>query len=312
MDELDVLKKDGIQANPLIEARKHMNLTEMRLFGLGLSDIALQIKDNNVQDVDFHDTWITYSDLVKLFASNNGGNIANLKKQTTKAYQSFIRISNEDGGFTLRHIYEEMAYYPRKGLLIRFHDKLKPYILELAGKAYTVYKLNLLFLLSSEYSQRLMELLLEKQGHLKKQDRVFRELSLEELREKLNVPDGKYKNRIDNFKFRVLDEPIREINQKTDYLVWYDVKKQGRRITGFKIWMKFKDRVDANKVEKKQDDLKMPVPKDEPEELDAATVETILKLWQLNGKEFTPAVLQALEQRGYTKATFMRRYCCFE
>jgi plasmid replication initiation protein len=247
MGEVALLKRDIIQANPLIEARKHMNMTEMRLFGLGLSDVTPHITDNHVHDVEFHDTWISYTELVNLFGSNNGGNVANLKRQILKAYQGFIEISKEDGGFKLRHIYEEMEYFPQKGLLIRFHDKLKPYILDLVGKAYTVYKLNLLFLLSSEYSQRLMELLLEKQGYLKSQDKVFRILTIEEVRDKLNIPDGKYEGRINNFRSRVLDIPIKEINEKTDYFVWYEVQKTGRKVTGFKFWLKLKKA--AEKVE---------------------------------------------------------------
>lgn len=79
MGDLAILDKDIIQANPLIEARKHMNMTEMRLFGLGLADITPHIKDNHVHDVEFHDTWITYTDLISLFSRNNGGNVANLK-----------------------------------------------------------------------------------------------------------------------------------------------------------------------------------------------------------------------------------------
>ena len=48
MGEAALLKKDIIQANPLIEARKHMNMTEMRLFGLGLADVTPHITDNHV------------------------------------------------------------------------------------------------------------------------------------------------------------------------------------------------------------------------------------------------------------------------
>lgn len=272
MGEVALLKKDIIQANPLIEARKHMNMTEMRLFGLGLADVTPHITDNHVHDVEFHDTWISYTELVDLFGSNNSGNVANLKKQILKAYQGFIEISMEDGGFKLRHIYEEMEYFPQKGLLIRFHDKLKPYILDLVGKAYTVYKLNLLFLLSSEYSQRLMELLLEKQGYLKSQDKVFRILTIEAVREKLNVPDGKYVNRIDNFKRRVLDDPIAEINDKTDYFVWYEVQKTGRKVTGFKFWLKMKKTAEkmVETIEEDPAPVLSPVPKSDKEELIAA------------------------------------------
>ena len=237
------LEKNIVQGNPLIEARKHMNVTEMRLFGLGLSDIHPHIKDDTVYDVDFHDTWITYGELQELFNSDHNGNISNLKKKIDKAFQAFIEIPNSEGGFKLRHIYEEMEYFPQKGLLIRFHDKLKPFVLDLVGKAYTVYKLKLLFLLSSEYSQRIIELLLKQQGFFKKGSKeVFYEVTIEELRRELNITDELYAGRMDNFRSRVLDLPIKEINDKTDYFVWYDIIKKGRRITGVRLWMRVKEK----------------------------------------------------------------------
>ena len=245
MGSLEKLERNITQANPLIEARKSMNVTGMRIFGLGLSDIKPHIKDDTVYDVEFRDTWISYKELEELFGAENGGNIANLKKQIEKAFQGFIEIPNSAGGFKLSHIYEEIEYFPQQGLLIRFHDKLKPYILELVDKAYTSYKLKLLFLLSSEYSQRIIELLLKQKGFFKKGKReIYYEITVEELRRELNIPDDLYKGRIDNFRSRVLDLPMQEINKKTDYNVWYDTVKRGRKITGFRLWLKIKNQED--------------------------------------------------------------------
>lgn len=248
-----------VQANPLIEAKKHMNVTEMRLFGLGLSDIRPHITDGKIHDVDFHDTWITYKELEDLFHISNeseenngkskkisGGSVTNLKRQIKKAFQSYIEIPNDKGGFRLNHIYEEMEYFPQEGLLIRFHDKLKPYILDLVGKAYTSYKLKLLFLLSSEYSQRIMELLLKQKGFFDEEhQKVYYDVTTEELRRELDIPDNLYVGRMDNFKSRVLDLPIKEINEKTDYKVTYNVIKKGRRITGFRLWLEIKKEENA-------------------------------------------------------------------
>ena len=252
MGSLEKLEKYIAQANPLIEARKHMNVTEMRLFGLGLSDIKPHITDDKIYDVEFHDTWITYKELEDLFNISekdnkkkkkiSGGNITNLKRQIKKAFQSYIEIPNDKGGFRLNHIYEEMEYFPQEGLLIRFHDKLKPYILDLVGKAYTSYKLKLLFLLSSEYSQRIMELLLKQQGFFKKgHKKIYYEVTVEELRREFDIPDNLYVGRMDNFKSRVLDLPIKEINEKTDYEVSYEDIKRGRKITGFRLWLEMKE-----------------------------------------------------------------------
>jgi len=236
-----ILDKTVIQANPLIEARKKMNVTEMRLFILGLQDVKPHIKDENFHDVEFHETRITHSELVELFGSENNGNIANLKKQVTKAYQGYIELSYENGGFGLRHIYKKMDYTPQEGLVIQFDDEIKPYVLELVNQAYTKYKVKALFTLSSEYAWRILESLLEKQGYFKQgYKEVYLDLKLEELCFRLNVDIKSYKGRIDNFRSRVLDLPIKEINQKTDYFVWYEVQKTGRKVTGFKFWIRLR------------------------------------------------------------------------
>ena len=46
MNEVSILEKEVVQANPLIEARKHMNLSEMRLFLLGLQGIVIKSHGN--------------------------------------------------------------------------------------------------------------------------------------------------------------------------------------------------------------------------------------------------------------------------
>ena len=258
-----ILDKTVIQANPLIEARKKMNVTEMRLFILGLQDVKPHIKDENFHDVEFHETRITHSELVELFGSENNGNIANLKKQITKAYQGYIELSYENGGFGLRHIYKKMDYRPQEGLVIQFDDEIKPYVLELVNQAYTKYKVKALFTLSSEYAWRILESLLEKQGYFKQgHTEVFLVLTMEELRFRLNVADGMYEGKICNFRKFVLDLPIKEINEKTDYEVWYEVTKTGRKVTGFKFWMRLKTSVtidiEEQDAEKSQQDVKMP------------------------------------------------------
>lgn len=241
MGAVAILEKDVVQANPLIEARKEMNVTEMRLFVLGLQDITPHIKDDTLHDVDFHETIIPYSELMELFGKEYNGNITNLKKQVKKASRCVIELSSENGGFGFASIYRKIRYEPNKGLIIHFNDELKPYILELVNQAYTRYKVKAFFSLSSSYSWRILESLLEKQGYLRQGNKeIFLVLTVEELRFRLNVPDGLYKGKMCNFRSRILDLPIKEINEKTDYFVWYEVQKTGRKVTGFKFWMKLK------------------------------------------------------------------------
>ena len=261
MGALKILEKSVIQANPLIRARKEMNLTEMRLFVLGLQDIKPHIKDGIVHDVDFHETWITHNELLELFGSDNNGNINNLKKQVKKASRSIIEMDYEDGGFEFDTIYRKIKYFPKKGLVIHFSDEMKPYILELVNQAYTRYKVKALFSLSSEYAWRILESLLEKQGYFKQgRKEVYVELTMKELRFRLNVPDGLYEGRMDNFRSRVLDLPIKDINEKTDYFVWYDVLKTGTKVTGFKLWLRLKDGAKAEILANEENVVAIDVP----------------------------------------------------
>ena len=258
MNEISILEKEVVQANPLIEARKHMNLSEMRLFLLGLQGIKPNIStDGNIHDVEFHDIWVSPSQLESLFSNNTGG-VANLKRHIQKAFQGFIEISEENGGFSLYHIYQRMKYFPQNGLLIKFDDEMKPYILDILNQSYTRYALKHVFPLSSEYGWRIMELLLEYQGYLKRgKSYIYRKFTLSEIRFLLNVPEGKYEDRMNNFRKYVLDNPIEEINEKTVYHVWYDVCKTGRKVSGFTFYM-----------ERKHDDDGAAVPPEEVAALD--------------------------------------------
>jgi len=233
IDKKSILEKVVIQVNPLIESRKKMNLSELRLFALGLQDVKPHITENNTYDIDFPETLIPPKELAELFGGNTGG-IANLRRHIKKTFQGYIEIDHVDGGFTLYHIFQKMHYTPSEGLTIKFDDEMKPYILDLLGKPYTSYALKHVFPLTSEYGWRLMELMLQYQGYWKKGMNVIqRRFTIDDLRFRLNVPEGKYEGRLDNFKTFVLDNPIKEINQKTGYHLSYEVEKKDRKLVGF-------------------------------------------------------------------------------
>lgn len=290
MSKSKLLDKDVVQANPLIRARKEMSLTEMRLFMLGLQDIKPYITDDVVHDLDFHETKITYTELLKLFGSDHNGNITNLKKQVEKAYDGKIKLSYEDGGFGFRHIYKKMDYIPQEGLTILFDDEIKPYILKIVNQQYTKYKLKAVFALSSVYALRLLETLLENQGFFKQgKKKIYKTLTVEEIRFRLNVGEGLYKGRMNNFKKKVLDEPIEDINQKTDYHVWYDIIKEGRKTTGFTFWLEVNTNTKALPAPTQD------IPLEEKLEQEAGPV----KLIEPPAQEKTPRGLSDEEQEAY-------------
>ena len=237
MEKKSILEKVVIQVNPLIESRKKMNLSELRLFALGLQDVKPHITENNTYDVDFPETLIPPKELAELFGGNTGG-IANLRRHIGKAFQGYIEIDHVDGGFSLYHIFQKMHYTPSEGLTIKFDDEMKPYILDLLGKPYTSYALKHVFPLTSEYGWRLMELMLQYQGYWKKGINVIkRRFAIDDLRFRLNVPEGKYEGRMNNFRKKILDNPIEEINAKTGYHLTYEVEKEGKKVAAFVFFM---------------------------------------------------------------------------
>ena len=105
-----------------------------------------------------------------------------------------------------------------------------------AEQFFTQYMLSQTANLSSVYSVRLYELLIQWKTAVKTP--VF-ELSL--FRGQMGLNDDEYKD-MSNFKKRVLDLAINEINEKTDLTVSYTQEKRGRTISGFKFTVRAKDK----------------------------------------------------------------------
>ncbi len=75
-------------------------------------------------------------------------------------------------------------------------------------------------------------------------------IELVDFRSKLGVLEGEY-SRFNNFKVRVLDPAIKQINEHTDITVKVEQHKTGRTITGFSF--KFKQKPIPQKIESKRD-----------------------------------------------------------
>ena len=120
---------------------------------------------------------------------------------------------------------------------IVFHENIIPYISQLKEQ-FTKLNLHDVFGFSSFYSFRfyLMMMQFRETGYLK--------ISVDELRKSLNL-ENKYKATKD-FKVRIVDTAIEEINEKSPYAVSYEFIQKGRTYTHLEL--RFKEK----KAEKKQ------------------------------------------------------------
>ncbi len=223
------------QANPLVEGRRDFSLIETRLFYLGLKDLKPQLtkKDvpwNAMSIRDFPTTIIPTKELIKQFG--NDKYYSTLKNICRGLAKKTVEIEREDGkGFSERPVFLDLSYTVDEGLRLIFSPFMIPYLLELADKPFTKIPVEQIWLLQSSYAVRLLELLLQYQN-TKSHERI---MTIEEIRRCLSVPDGAYKDRLNNFKRYVIENSIKDINEKTSYKVEYENVKDGRKIVGFKF-----------------------------------------------------------------------------
>lgn len=105
---------------------------------------------------------------------------------------------------------------------------------------FTQYELGQVVNLTSNYAIRLYELLME--WKTKRETPV---IAIDEFRARVGVGEGKYPN-MGQFKARVLDNAVSQINEHTDITVKYQQHKRGRNITGFSFKFKFKKTAPAH------------------------------------------------------------------
>lgn len=228
-----------------------MNALEMRLFLLALQNVNPHISQNDkYYDRGFKELHLTPNKVKEIFG--HGEYLHRLKEVCKHLIQRSVVIEGENGERIYYALFGRIRYQPRDGLRIKFNDDMRPLILDIleSGYSYTKVSMKQIFQLSSAYAMRLLELMLQYRGMMRDK-KIVRQIALDELRFRLDVQEGTYPA-IKDFKRRVLDAPIREINEKTQYRISYENVKTGRKVTGFIFTMDCSNVVPESEV---QDDV---------------------------------------------------------
>ena len=140
-----------------------------------------------------------------------------------------IEIYDSSEEWELKSVFDAIGYY-RGTVSFSWHKDMLPHITALKSK-YTRLDLSITKNFKSRYSWTLYEYLLAKYGYYQL------EFTKEKLMQLFSVSDRKtYINNTSDFKNRVLDVAIDEINEYTEYTIKYDELKRGRSIIGFKLF----------------------------------------------------------------------------
>ena len=252
-----------VKSNTLINASYSLTLAEQRLIGLAI------VKANNQhKEVDPNTMLIvTALEYMEQFNVDRATAYEALKEASERLFSRYFtydvysreygkeydlkppkKLSNSDDLIKVKSRWvQKIAYRENKGsVYFQFSSDLIPLITNLK-EYFTSYYLSQTSDFSSTYATRLFELLMQW-----KTTNVIPFMSVADLRNSLGVQEDKYLL-LANFKMRVLDIAVNQINETTDYKIEYEQHKEGRTITGFSFKFKLKNSKSKAQIDSKRD-----------------------------------------------------------
>lgn len=225
-----------VKDNALINASYNLEVTEQRLMLLAIIN-ARETGDGITADSKLQ---IHASDYMRHFDVDKKTAYEALKNAVDNLFNrqfSFREVRKGTDFIVKSRWVSRIAYATNEAILeITFAPDVVPLILRLE-EHFTSYQLKQVTQLTSKYAIRLYEMLI-----------AWREvgktpqIELLEFRHKIGVEDTEYKD-MHNFKKRVLEPSIKQINEHTDITVTYEQHKKGRLISGFSFRIKQKQQM---------------------------------------------------------------------
>lgn len=228
------MKKELIvKDNALINASYSLELTEQRIILLAI----LKARENKTPHNQ--ELIVTAQSYITAFNVHRNTAYKTLKTACDNLFDrrfSYQRYSDKGKVEQVKSRWVQSVVYAESDsyIKIKFADEVLP-LITMLEKHFTSYELQQVASLKSIHAIRLYELLIQYRtvGKL--------EISLSDLRLKLGIADGKYPT-MNNFKARVLDVGIQQINEHSDIIVKYEQVKQGRTIVSFKFSFRQKEK----------------------------------------------------------------------
>lgn len=228
------LKKQIVKkSNALINASYTVTLAEQRLILLAIArsgEDSAEMKNLTVHARD-------YADQYKVTLNTAYEALQTAAAQLFERRFSYQRYTDKGH---LRDVVSRWVSRVEYGeaeavVMLSFSDDLLPLLCDLKEK-FTLYALEQVADLKSAHSIRLYELLISWRSIGKTPM-----IEVPDLRRQLGIEETEYP-RMTDFKRRVLDYAIQQINEHTDITASYEQHKRGRRIAGFEFRFEVKRR----------------------------------------------------------------------
>lgn len=214
-----------VKSNRLVEASYRLTLAEQRIILLSVTEARRTQQGLNADNC----VEITATDYAEIYGLALNQAYEQIKEATRTLFRRYVVLYERTakGGQWVTEVrwVSSASYHDKEGKIrLRFAPEMVPFITRLEAE-FTRYKLEQVAKMTSAYAIRLYELLIQ-WGSVGK-----REIEVDWLKKTLMV-DQDYKAMCD-FKKRVIDVALSQINAHSDLTVSYSQRKTGRNVTHF-------------------------------------------------------------------------------
>ena len=194
---------------------------------------------------------ITLKEFCKIMNTDEKGLYGYIKGVCKKLITRNIEIEKkEKGEFSLISWLSRIDY--KDGIIsIKFNNELEEEILLMVqDKGYTKYFIKNIADMESKYSIRIYEI-------TKQYEKIRKRIvKVDMLKAMIGAKNIKTYNNFNNFKVKVLNPAIKEINTKTDIIIDFEEIKEGRKVIAVRFFIKSKVQSNENDFEEmKKPDL---------------------------------------------------------
>lgn len=233
-----------IKSNTLVSASYHLNLSEIRLLDIALAALSEYEEEEKYLTTAPDFIEIRADEYAQLYGVTVEQAYTALREASEQLFSRYFRYQVKADGYPsfteerkARWV-GEIGYRKGEGVVTLSFTKA---LVKLAGQfktggEFTRYHVEQKAPLTSIYAHRLYEMMMQWR---KSQQVPY--VSYQELRTRFEIGSKEYE-RMSNFKSRVLEPALKQINDLTDIKVSYIQEKKGRSIVGFTFKYKFKDK----------------------------------------------------------------------
>lgn len=219
-------KNQVVKSNQVIEASYQLSAVEQRIVLAAISRIP---KNQPITDDELYPVSVNE---LQLLGVHEKTAYRDLKEGINRLYERSINLSVDDKSIKMRWVQEVQFLDSQSVIGIRFSKPILPFISNLS-REFTKYALSDIAGINSGYGIRIYELLVQYRQIGK------REISVDNLRTMLEL--GKKYPLFADFKKRVIDTAVDQINEYSPLRVTYEQKKTGRKVTH--ITFSFKEKI---------------------------------------------------------------------